>query len=203
MTIWFSSSRLLCFRAACLMVVPLVILSGCAGTGGDTAGLTMAQISFEHLQPLSVQVADVVVDIDPNSEVQGSYIIPPDQAFKSYFTRRFRPAATSGTLRAAIEQVQVVKARQAARQSAFDFFGMGGADIYEVSLQIRLEHRDTAGALVYGTSVTGKRSLTISEHASVAEREAEQVKMLESMFRDLDPHITTIVMHGMRLATLY
>ena len=84
--------------------------------------------------------------------------------------------------------------------AAADFFGLGGFDVYDVKVVLRLEHRNDAGDLIYGTVVNAHRGIKVSEHASIAERERVQFEGLEQLFLMLDGHVNKVLIKDMGLS---
>jgi hypothetical protein len=68
-----------------------------------------------------------------------------------------------------------------------------------VKLVMRLEHISPSGTVLYGNTIKAQRTMNITEHASVAEREQHELEGMEKLFADLDAQVVQVVTTGMHL----
>lgn len=176
----------------------LVVMPGCAFTASPK-GKPMPQISFAHLAPLSVNVRDIVQPSVTEDYIGGDFAVSPAAAARQYFAGRFRPVGIEGALKLYVADAQVKSAHKKQTQKIANFFNVGGHNVYDVSLTIRLEHVADDGRVIFGKAVTARRTMNIDEHAPIAEREAHQLSAMEAMFRELDTAVVKIIQEEMRL----
>ncbi len=172
----------------------LSVLAACS-TG---EGLPQADITFQHLQPMPVNVRNVETGVQPGNEANG-FVISPTTASERYLSSRFRAAGGQGTLRARMEEVTVRHVYAPAKGKVAGYLNVGGHDVYDVKVVLRLEHAGESGAVLYGNTLKAQRTMNITEHASIAEREKFQMEGLEKLFADLDRQVVRVVLTDMRL----
>ncbi len=97
------------------------------------------------------------------------------------------------------ERTDVTRRFEKAGNSAADYMNIGGQDVYDVKVKIRLEHVSERGNVLYGNTISARRVMKISEHTSIAERERHQLEGLEALFADLDRQVTKTVVQDMGL----
>lgn len=184
---------ILCVCAAALLAMP-----GCSSMARPE-GKPVAQMSFAHIQPMGVNVRVVQPPGGQDSYIGGDFAVSPYAAAQSYLARRFRADGVSNSLRLQIVTADVKKSHQKQKQAVANFFNVAGHNVYNVTLTLRLEHVADDGRVIYGKSVTARRTMNIDEHASIAEREAHQMSGMEAMFAEMDKAIIGIVRDEMRL----
>jgi hypothetical protein len=172
------------------------ILAACA-TG---VGLPSPDLTFQHIQPMPVNVGHVDTQVIDGNEAEG-FVISPTTASKRYLSSRFRAAGSQGTLKAVMQEITVRHVYNPSKGGVKDFLDIAGHDVYDVKLVMRLEHISDSGTVLYGNTIKAQRTMNITEHASVAEREQHQLEGLEKMFADLDRQVVKIVTSDMRLTT--
>jgi hypothetical protein len=181
--------------AACLIV------AGCSMTSSD--GKPAAQQSFEHLEPLRLNVATVDVQMAGPGVFKKSapddFAPAVDELAERYFKRRFLPSGITDAFTITLQEVDVTSSYQNSKNSIAKFLDVGGAQAYTLRLIFLIEKRDTMGAVPYATTLTASRRFTIPEHFSIAERESAQENEVERLFQDLDQKIVAIVINEMHL----
>lgn len=171
-------------------------LSGCVSAKPSIKRNYVPEMTFAHIQPVSVAVAavDVENDYDPSSDgrdVSSSFPTPPDIALKRYIERRLQPSGETGILKVLIEGAQIYH-RYIEPDSGFKkWMGVGGYDRYDVVMKLRLyvDNQDTENEKPAGrphSILTLERYISIPEDVSLAEREMAQLEFLERLMQDVD-----------------
>lgn len=185
------------FKASKTLFICLVcfVLSACAGTGGKP----LPVMTFSHLEPISISVGAV----RSASEEQGiaeAFVVSPSRALEEYIHARFLPAGFAGLLQATTEEASIAHSYEPSDSRVGQALDVNGWDVYDMVIKVRLEHLDDHGDVLYGTVLTARRVIKVTEHSSVAERERRQFEAVEALFQDLDKQIMRIVLEDMRLA---
>jgi hypothetical protein len=183
-------------RYGFLSFASLGVLAACA----NGAGLPQPDITFDHLQPMPVNVAHVETEVLGGSEADG-FAISPSEAAERYLSSRFNAMGNGGTLRAVMEEATVRHVYSPSKGRMTGYLNVAGHDIYDVKLILRLEHISESGTVLYGNTLKAQRTMNITEHASVAEREQHQLEGIEQLYADLDRQVVRVVLTDMRLGT--
>ncbi|MGB4106253.1 MAG: hypothetical protein WBK55_00475 [Alphaproteobacteria bacterium] len=170
------------------------VLAACAA--GE--GLPQPDITFDHLQRLPVDVANIETDVRAGNVADG-FVVSPSAAAERYLSSRFNAVGGSGTLRAVMEEITVRHVYNASKGKVTGYLNVAGHDVYDVKLVLRLEHVSPSGTVLYGNTMKAQRTMNITEHASVAEREKHQLEGMEKLFAELDQQVVRVVLTDMRL----
>ncbi len=168
-----------------------LVLSACS-TDVGVEGTPLADMTFAHLQPWPVNVARIDVRIEDTLSVP-DFVKPPEDIAREYINARFRPAGPVGILDIKVKQAKVEKSYIEPENSIAQFIGFGGGDAYKVTYQIQLDHMNGTGLTLSSHVVSATRTINISEHVSISEREQRQQAGLEKLFQELDRQIETIL----------
>lgn len=186
-------------RSISLVLLSFIFLaSGACSVTPDPAGQPLPMITFAHLQklPVNVGLVQTKTDVQGYSDV---FIVSPYDALRDYMHARFIPKGNRGELLAVIERADVKHSHETARNSVGSALGIGGLDVYEMSIRLRLDHMGAGGGVLQGSILSATRVVKVSEHASIAERERRQFEGAEGLFQDLDAQIQAIVLDEMNL----
>ena len=148
-----------------------------------------------------MNVATVDTHVERGNEAEG-FVISPTEASRRYLSSRFQAAGGQGTLRAVMQESTVRHVYNASKGKVAGYLNVAGHDVYDVKLVLRLEHISERGTVLYGNTIKAQRTMNITEHASVAEREQHQLEGMEKLFADLDRQVVHIVASDMRLGTV-
>lgn len=178
---------LVSFRAACLALVA-VFVAGCA-TDLEKPGFP--QISFAHLQPITLNVARVEVEnryVSPAARpnVEHEFPVSPAAAALNWGRDRLRAAGTAGVARVIIRRASVVEVPLKRSQGVEGLFTRDQSERYDAVIDMMAEIRDEAGNVRVTVESTAKRSRSVSENISLIEREKVWFEMTESMMTDLN-----------------
>lgn len=170
------------------------VLAACS-TG---AGMPHADVTFQHIQSMPVNVAKVETNVNEGREVDG-FVISPSTTAERYLSSRFNAVGYSGTLRAMMDEVTIRHVYNPSKGKMTGYFNVAGHDVYDVKLVLRLEHVSDRGTVLYSNTIKAQRTMSITEHASISEREKHQMEGLEKLFADLDRQVVRVVLTDMRI----
>lgn len=153
---------------------------------------------FAHMQQVPINVSAINVHT-MNSNVGGDFIADPAKVADEYVNARYKPQGMQDSIEVTIEQATVTKATKKSNNKVARFFEVDDAAVYDITLRVKFEQIESGGRLVYGKVFNARRTMTISEHASVGERERLEVEGLRTMFNQLDQAIYRTLMQEMRL----
>jgi hypothetical protein len=170
------------------LAVPL--LSAC-GTPPPPA--THADLRWTHLPPITLAVQDIRVETtyqppgrDPN--VEHLMPLPPETAIRTWVADRIR---TSGvgiySLRVVIEEASVIEVPLQTTQGVKGFFTTEPDLRYEAKATVVVQLVRADGSVEVQTRQTAWRTKSISEKASLAEREQAWFSLVEELMQDLNP----------------
>ena len=195
------------------LVASLAVLGGCE-TAMHTAGKPLPVMTFDHLQPISIRAGMLKTHDEDDGYISESFVVSPHQALREYLHARFQPNGFDGTLQATIEDASLRHSYESSPSNVNKYLKVGGVDVYDMTVLLKLEHlgktgkgvvnkgavnKNMDGKLEYGTILTVRRIVNVSEHASIAERERAQYEAMEGLFKDLDREVLRIVLGDMGL----
>lgn len=177
-------------------------LWACAPLMNETNGKPLPQITFSHLSPLELNVEQVNIDElnMPDTPLPSGFVFDPASMAQSYLESRFHAVGVrGGALYARVKSMSLTHEYIPSEYKVTNFLGVEGVDRYRVDLEITLEHRNSSGRVVYGNTLAAKRTMNISEHVSLAERERHEMEGLEAMFHEIDIEVKKIILQDMSL----
>lgn len=181
------------FRFTLMVCAAALSLSaaGCS-SNGSPQGKPLPTLTFEHVEPLMVDVADVNIDnrFQPGfdmDDVSSSFPMPPDMALAKFTAQRLQPDGNSGVLNVVIKDAHVYRSEVKPEGGLNQWFGMNDSDLYEVMMAVSMYSADDLGQR-NGPMVdlTFSGDLKVPEHYSIAEREDSQLRFLETLMKEVD-----------------
>ena len=165
-----------------------VILSGCAK---EVQKPGFPQISFAHLQPISLNVARVEVEnryVSPATRpnVEHEFPVSPAAAASNWGRDRLRAVGQSGTARVIVRRASVVEVPLKRSTGIKGAFTRDQSERYDAIIDMMVEVRDARGNVRVSAESTAKRSRSVSENISLNEREKVWFSMTEAMMADLN-----------------
>jgi len=175
------------FKTACLAFVAIVV-AGCAAEAQKPG---FPQISFAHLQPISLNVARVEVEnryVSPAARpnVEHEFPVSPAAVAMNWGRDRLRAAGASGVARVVVRRASVVEVPLKRSEGVKGLFTRDQSERYDAVIDMMAEIRDEAGNVRVTVESTAKRSRTVSENISLIEREKVWFEMTEAMMSDLN-----------------
>lgn len=164
------------------------LLTGCA-TEVQKPGFS--QISFAHLQPISLNVARIEVEnryvssaTRPN--VEHEFPVSPAAVASNWGRDRLRAVGQSGVARVVVRRASVVEVPLKRTTGVTGAFTRDQSERYDAIIDMMVELRDTDGNVRVTAESTAKRSRSVSENVSLIEREKIWFEMTETMMSDLN-----------------
>jgi hypothetical protein len=175
------------FKTACLAFVGIVV----AGCAAEVQKPGFPQISFAHLQPISLNVARVEVEnryVSPAARpnVEHEFPVSPAAVAMNWGRDRLRAAGTSGVARVVVRRASVVEVPLKRSEGVKGLFTRDQSERYDAVIDMMAEIRDEAGNVRVTVESKAKRSRTVSENISLIEREKVWFEMTEAMMSDLN-----------------
>ncbi len=166
----------------------IISLQGCAFER-DNAGAPLAQITYEHVDPIILNVGSYnVIDqssVELDIMIDNNGFSPnPLRSTKDYFESRFIASDTGATrLDVFIRDVEISHSRFYDDTPLSALFGSN--DQYDIVVTVRLKTQNGIGN-ISSMDFVAKRSVIIPSHFAVIEREAAQQKAMDHLIRDID-----------------
>ena len=172
-----------------MMVGMALLLAGC--TEGPPETQTPV-LTFSQMQPISINVAQVVVQDKYTSAMKEPYVEhlfkqTPAAAARELVGKQLSPRGPDRLLRVVIEDASVIKEDLKSDDSFMGLFTYEQTERYKGRVALRFELlRNASSDFVLGhAEVVADRVITLMEDASPAEREMAFFRMNEGMMQDL------------------
>ncbi len=164
------------------------LLTGCA-TEVQKPGFS--QISFAHLQPISLNVARIEVEnryVSPATRpnVEHEFPVSPAAVASNWGRDRLRAVGQSGVARVVVRRASVVEVPLRRTTGVTGAFTRDQSERYDAIIDMMVELRDADGNVRVTAESTAKRSRSVSENVSLIEREKIWFEMTETMMSDLN-----------------
>ena len=164
------------------------LLTGCA-TEVQKPGFS--QISFAHLQPISLNVARIEVEnryVSPATRpnVEHEFPVSPAAVASNWGRDRLRAVGQSGVARVVVRRASVVEVPLKRTTGVTGAFTRDQSERYDAIIDMMVELRDADGNVRVTAESTAKRSRSVSENVSLIEREKIWFEMTEAMMSDLN-----------------
>lgn len=163
-------------------------------------GQPVADQSFAHIAAVPVNVGTVeIVNASGVARMPDDFVFALPEQVILYLSKKFAATGERGRLLVRIEEANVSKNHQDAKNGAAEMLGIGGEDRYVLFMRIALEHRGADGRILYGKVIGAEQRFSVSQRDSTAMRERAQLEAIEKLFGALDPKISQIISQDMRL----
>lgn len=164
------------------------LLAGCA-TEVQKPGFP--QISFAHLQPISLNVARIEVEnryVSPATRpnVEHEFPVSPAAAASNWGRDRLRAVGPAGVARVIVRRASVIEVPLKRTTGVTGAFTRDQSERYDAIIDMMVELRDESGNVRVTAESTAKRSRSVSENISLNDREKIWFEMTETMMADLN-----------------
>jgi hypothetical protein len=174
------------------------VLSACQAPAPPP--LRLPELTFAHLGPIALDVAQVVIEDQRQSaagtdgdavRVEMLAPTPPETAIRRWVSDRLQPVGGAGTLRVLIREASITETPLPRTPGIRGVFTNDQAARFDGRMEVELvaERRDRAYQAFTGATVA--RSSTIPEDASLYERDQTLLKLVEAMMGDLNYRLET------------
>lgn len=188
------------YRVLLGLLAPLA-LAACAA---QSTPQQFAEISFSHLEPIRLNVASVeIIDAfrptfaDPNVEHRA----PTAPAVAARRWAEDRLIATGGTPRRAtytIQQASIVEVPLEGPGGVRGLVTNSQSERYDAELVVEVAVFGASGAREGIANATARRSQTVPENTTLAERERVWQKMVEELMTDIDGRLDRTIKETLR-----
>ena len=162
-----------------LVIAAVFLVVGCTHVTPHSGMPTPTQ-TFYHVIPIAVNAEKTDVIINPMQSVS-NFNFALDDMTQAYFSRKLNAIGGHDVLAVTLEKCLVTHS-----EDKTGILGIGGNDVYHITMRIRLAYKNDVGYTVTGKVLTINRTITVTKHASIAMRERAQLEGVEAMFRTLD-----------------
>lgn len=156
----------------------------------------MTEMSFNHLQPYPLYVASYEIFTTPQTDtiqLPEGFVANPVTITHDYFTNRFHETGTQGKLSVVIDNATIKHSIQKSESSVGAFIGVDHYDVYDITMLIKLDVFEVKGYQKQENKIRVSRSVSVSEHVSLAERERIQMQALDALMDDVDEGVKNIL----------
>lgn len=172
--------------AAALLLIASALAAGCET--GPPPGQPDA-LSFTNLPPLvfdlgRIEVVERPAAPDPAADVGHRFATPPAAGVRLWAEQRLRASGTEGLLRVTIEEASARATPLATNAEFEDLFTEEQAERLDLRLRVTVEAVDASGAVRGHASADTRRSRTLREGLTLAERERIYHELLLALFDD-------------------
>ena len=168
-----------------------LVLQAVVGCANDAQKTGFPQISFAHLQPISLNVARVEVEnryVPPATRpnVEHEFPVSPAASALNWGRDRLRAVGSSGVARVIVRRASVVEVPLQKSTGMKGLFTRDQSERYDAVIGMMVEVRDQTGKVRVTAESIAKRSESVSENISLSEREKVWFRMTEAMMVDLN-----------------
>ncbi len=166
----------------------LLLVAGCTT---EVARPGFPQISFAHLQPISLNVARIEVEnryVSPATRpnVEHEFPVSPAASASNWGRDRLRAVGQTGVARVIVRRASVIEVPLKRSTGVSGAFTRDQAERYDAIIDMKVELRDAEGNVRVTAESTAKRSQSVSENISLNDREKVWFALTEAMMADLN-----------------
>ncbi len=175
-------------RLKIFAVLGVLMLAGCAQTPPSPK---FPEMTFRHLAPLSLQVADIQLVSETEHGIDAPHVghrfpTPPEKALKRWAEDRLQVAGSSNTARFIIIVADAVEDRLKVDTGVTGVFKRQQSEQYTVNVEARLEILDRRGVRKAFASANATRSTTVGEDISLDGRHQQWFELVEKLMAEFD-----------------
>jgi len=176
-------------RKLLLAAVCALGLTGCTQTAVPVQNLP--EITFQHLVPISLNVAKIELVDQSKSALGGKHVehlfpTSPKKAISNWVRDRLVATGTSGLARVTILDASAVEEKLTKKSGVKGFFTNDQSEKYTANTSVKLDLFDGDSNLKGYTSAKASRYVTLAEDASLLDREKTWFEMIEDLMADFD-----------------
>ena len=150
-----------------------------------------SEITFGHLTPISLNVAsiDIVVTFQPTlrpPNVEHEFPVPPARAAKRWAADRLQAVGASGRAVVTIVEASVVEVALKKSTGLKGLFTTDQSERYDATVRVVIEAADLNRQLTARAEAEAKRSRSVRESVTLAEREKTWFALTETLMADFD-----------------
>ncbi len=171
--------------------VLILIMAGLAGCAVEVQQPHYPELTWTHLPPISLDVAEIeIIDASQatvaSPHVEHLFPLPPAKAAERWARDRLRAGGLVNRARFIIQRAEVLEASLRRTEGLAGLFTTDQAERYDAELTVLLEVRADSGSLLGQVATELRKSHTVSEDASLAERESAWFEMTDDLMKLFD-----------------
>jgi hypothetical protein len=176
-----------------LTAIPLLLAGLLAGCAMEDPGNRFPPLSFQHLPDINLDVGDIQVEqayVTPGQRPNVDHLFPvqPKNAAVQWAQDRLVARGDRLTFRYIVRQASAVESELETTKGVKGLLTTDQAARYETHIEVEMQVLD--GHLVQGTAkAEARRSTTVEEGISLAERERTWYRLTEDTMKDLDKQL--------------
>ena len=164
-----------------LITLITVVLSACASPNNH-----LPQLTFKHLPPIKLQVADIQITSMLQSDTQAPNVghrfpLSPEQALTMWAQDRLRIGGKRGTARFTILQADAIETKLKKDEKLTGLFKKQASEQYDTAVKARLEIIDDRGVQRAQVTASATWQQNIREDASLADRRRIWLELVEKL----------------------
>lgn len=175
----------------CLITVRTICILAMFGlTGCVTAGpqASYPEITFTHLQPIKLNVADIIYEPRYQQPIAAPNIghefpTPPVKAVERWIADRLRAVGTVGQAKIVVHRATATETKLQVKKGITGAFTTDQDWRYDVHVQVSIRAVDPNRKMTGQASVVAQQSRTMPEDASLSEREDIWFTLTETVIR--------------------
>lgn len=157
-----------------LLVSLVLVLISTACTPVKTTSL--ADLTFKHLQPISLKVSNILVvskasPVEKGATIHHKLHITPHDALKTWAKDRLRSIGHRRTARFTILDAKIIETNVKNRGDFADLFKLQASEKYDVSVKAKIEIIDISGLPIATAVAAADWSQSVREDVSLIERQ--------------------------------
>ena len=177
------------FRRIFAPLILLLLPLGLVGCETPVQVETFPDLTFSHLKPIKLNVANIEVVFQYQAPLKAPYVehlfpTPPVRALKQWVKDRFRAVGRSGTARFVILDATAIEVQLQKKSGIRATFTKQQSQRYDMKVEARLEVAN--GKNRGHTTAHATRFSTIGEDASINKRERLWFELTDALVRDFD-----------------
>lgn len=174
-----------------MLLGAMVVLVQACSSGAVKEGMPLPELTFAHLAPVHLNVAEIKTEqiFEPDQEHQkviNQMPISPNSAVLRYFDQRYVAAGNEGRLIIQIIDTTVSRAEIEPEGRFSKLIGINKKQKYNAMAHIDVRFRRNTGSPASTSSVTARRTLTMPQNISLAEKDARLLEMIEDLVDEID-----------------
>ncbi len=171
-----------------IMIVILLVTAGCETS---VEPRSFPEQTFLHLPPISLNVAeiDIVVLFEPPLKaphVEHEMPVPLHKAIERWVVDRIRTVGSSGQAVVTVRDASVVEKRLKPLGGIRGTFTKEQSERYDARVEVEISAIGGRGLLTAKAMTTSSRSRTVSEDATLRQRQVLWYELTERVMQDFD-----------------
>jgi len=150
-----------------------------------------SDLRYTHLPTISLAVAriEIINNHHPSTKkprVESEFPVSPAKVASNWLSDRLSAVGGTDVVRATVTKAMVIEVPLKKSSGLRGAFTNDQSERYDATLALKIDILDRRGNFLGTVSSQAKRSQTVSEDSSLAEREQVWFRMVESMMTDLN-----------------